>query len=77
MVEKTKDSNAGMIVAIAAGALAVGYLVYRGLKSDDKGAVDDAVSTIDAADQGGEEVKQDDELENAYFIEKTESAESQ
>ena len=66
------------MIALAAGALAVGYLIYKGSgssgdKADDKESVADDRSERNAPAQDApapvEENKEDEELENAYFLE--------
>lgn len=75
-MEKLKESKG--LIALAAGALAFGYLIYRGSgssgdKADDKDSVADDLSEKNAPAKNAsaeiEESKQEEEMENAYFLE--------
>ena len=81
-MEKLKESKG--LIALAAGALAVGYLIYKGSgssgdKADDKESVADDRSERNAPAKDApaeiEESKQEEEMENAYFLEEKDGPE--
>jgi len=62
--------NKGGVIAIAASALAIGYLVYSQVKGKDA-AIEDDQTTVDAREQTEEERV----IPNAFFMSETLSKE--
>ena len=68
-MDRLKENKTGVIAAVAAGALAIGYLIYAS-SSKAKGVADDA-------DDAALECEPTEEIQNFFFLDEKLSEEDQ